>query len=290
MLHTGKLSASDASLILGDITPSELLTRVKKTVLSGDLSIVEAVAHNASRIEALVKGEISSIDDDDVDGPLLNATLYNHLATTLSLEPLSPSDMETLSTHHDAMLSTLQERVIKASEEMGDMEVLSAKLTIARYCTKCLSKEEALKAYKEVLALPKLSTGKKLDALLEMSRVASFWGDTSSLSLYLTQASSIVEKGGDWDRRNRLKAYTALYSISTRDLSTACDLAVEGIATFSCGELCDYSEFVLYAVIMAVMYLGRVELKKRVVDGSEILTVAKEIPVVVSCFYDYFVC
>jgi 26S proteasome regulatory subunit N7 len=129
---------------------------------------------------------------------------------------------------------------------------------------------------------PKLSTGKKIDAHLEVARVYSFYGDVSSTKTTLKSASETIAKGGDWDRRNRLKAYTALSMISVRDLEEANKLLMEGIATFSCEELCEYAEFCVYAVVMAVMYASRVELKKGVIDGSEILGVAKEIPVVVS--------
>ena len=138
-------------------------------------------------------------------------------------------------------------------------------------------------AYEQVIASPKLSTGKKLDAYLEMGRVASFYGDVPAFTDILDKATKVIAKGGDWDRRNRLKAYKATSQILIRDLESASKLLVEGIATFSCTELCDYAEFVVYAVVLGVMYLPRVELKKSIIDGSEILTVAKDIPVVVCC-------
>jgi 26S proteasome regulatory subunit N7 len=161
------------------------------------------------------------------------------------------------------------------------MEVLQAKMDIARYAAKSCTKEEALKAYEEVVALPKLSTGKKMDAFLEMARVASFWGDWKVMRETLDKASKAIAKGGDWDRRNRLKAYQAISHILVRDMESASKLLVDGIATFSCGELCEYSEFITYAVVTSLLYLPRTELKKSIIDGSEILQVAKEIPVVI---------
>jgi 26S proteasome regulatory subunit N7 len=102
------------------------------------------------------------------------------------------------------------------------------------------------------------------------------------MSLVLEKAAKVIEKGGDWDRRNRLKAYTAVSHILVRDLEKASKLLVDGIATFSCTELCEYPEFITYAVVTSLLYLPRTELKKCVIDGSEILQVAKDIPVVVS--------
>ena len=98
----------------------------------------------------------------------------------------------------------------------------------------------------------------------------------------MNQASKVIEKGGDWDRRNRLKAYKAIAYLLARDLQSASKLLVDGIATFSCTELCDYPEFITYAVVTSLLHLPRTELKKSIIDGSEILQVASDIPVVVS--------
>ena len=132
------------------------------------------------------------------------------------------------------------------------------------------------------MELPKLSSGKKLDAHLEMARVCSFWGDYKKLKVVLEGAAKAIANGGDWDRRNRLKAYQALSFLLVRDMESASKLLVEGIATFSCTELCEYPEFITYAIVTNLLYLKRTELKKSIIDGSEVLQVANDIPVVVS--------
>ena len=276
MMHTGQLSATPLD---------ELSQRVLTTVL-GNRPVGDAIREEEGKIQQLMEGHIM---DDSIheNGPLLNGTLYQHLTVTLSpsvsFPPLSSMDMEALEAHQKRMMAQLTTRIDKAVEEMGDMEVLSAKLTLARYTAKCRSKLEALTAYDMVLESPKLSLGKKLDCHLEKARVASFWGDTQSVVDILANASKILEtsKGGDWDRRNRLKAYRALSLLQIRELKEASALLVDGIATFASPELCEYAEFVTYAVVMAVLYLPRVDLKKTIIDGSDVLTVAKDIPLVV---------
>ncbi|KAL7523527.1 LOW QUALITY PROTEIN: hypothetical protein ACHAWF_000555, partial [Thalassiosira exigua] len=67
-------------------------------------------------------------------------------------------------------------------------------------------------------------------------------------------------------------------SSTVRDLEGANALLAEGVATFSCSELCEYPEFVAYAIVTNLLYLKRPELKKTIVDGSEVLQVAKDIP------------
>lgn len=41
---------------------------------------------------------------------------------------------------------------------------------------------------------------------------------------HLPLACSLIELGGDWDRRNRLKVYQATLYMATRDLNKAADL------------------------------------------------------------------
>jgi hypothetical protein len=53
----------------------------------------------------------------------------------------------------------------------------------------------------------------------------------------LAVAKSLNEKGGDWDRRNRLKVYEGLLLASERDFAGAATLLVDSIATFTATEL-----------------------------------------------------
>jgi hypothetical protein len=58
------------------------------------------------------------------------------------------------------------------------MEVLAARFEVARFAAKSLGKDTAYAAYDKLLALPKLSSGKIIDAVMECARVASFYSDT----------------------------------------------------------------------------------------------------------------
>jgi len=101
----------------------------------------------------------------------------------------------------------------------------------------------------------------------------------SSLSISLTISSdSLVEEGGDWDRRNRLKVYEGIYLLSIRDFSTAVNLLLDSLATFTSTELMDYKDFVRYTVLAACFALQRPDMKKKVLNAPEILEVSHEIP------------
>jgi len=80
----------------------------------------------------------------------------------------------------------------------------------------------------------------------------------------------LVESGGDWDRRNRLKAYQGLYLLTTRSYNLAAPLLLDSLSTFTSYELCSYSSLVVYSVLAGSVSLKRVDFKSKVVDAPEI--------------------
>lgn len=88
----------------------------------------------------------------------------------------------------------------------------------------------------------------------------------------------MIEEGGDWDRRNRLKVYQGVYSMAVRDFKTAANMFLDTISTFTSYELMDYHTFVRYTVYMSMISLPRYQLRDKVIKGSEILEVLHFMP------------
>ena len=88
----------------------------------------------------------------------------------------------------------------------------------------------------------------------------------------------LVEKGGDWDRKNRLKVYEAMYLMAVRDISKASELLHSCIATFTCVEICTYNQFMFYALLTAIMTLSRNDLKKKIVTNPQVISVIRDVP------------
>lgn len=218
-----------------------------------------------------------------------NPSLYRHLAPLLKWSQLSESELESMDAQNAQTLESLEKKVEEAKENAGDMEVLEARFEVARFAAKSLGKDEALGAYQKVLDLPKLSSGKQMDALMEQSRIASFYGDVVRNADYLKKIGKIAEESGDWDRRNRLKVYNALHKMLTRDMKGASSLLIDCIATFSCAELCSYTDFILYTMLTNVLHLPRMEIKKKIIDGPEIMSVKDDVSTafeLVAALYD----
>lgn len=97
-----------------------------------------------------------------------------------------------------------------------------------------------------------------------------FYGDRLLVKKHVERAKSLVELGGDWDRRNRLKAYEGIYLITVRAYAAAAPLLLDSLSTFTSYELCTYSSLVVYSVLAGSVALKRVDFKSKVVDAPEI--------------------
>lgn len=93
----------------------------------------------------------------------------------------------------------------------------------------------------------------------------------------LTLTQRLVDTGGDWDRRNRLKVYRGLHLLSIRQFKRGGELLLDALSTFTATELLSYNDFVALTTIANVLTLKRVDLKKKVsclrLSESHLLTV-----------------
>ena len=112
--------------------------------------------------------------------------------------------------------------------------------------------------------------GTKIDLVLAIIRLGLFYGDKTLVKKHVERAKTLVESGGDWDRRNRLKAYEGLHLITVRSYNLAAPLLLDSLSTFTSYELCTYSNLVVYSVLAGSVSLKRVDFKSKVVDAPEI--------------------
>lgn len=71
----------------------------------------------------------------------------------------------------------------------------------------------------------------------------------------LFQAHELVDKGGDWRSRNKLKAYEAIYCLAVRDYSKAADLFIDCVSTFESYELVDFGKILCNNYICGIFYI-----------------------------------
>ncbi len=112
--------------------------------------------------------------------------------------------------------------------------------------------------------------------MLAIIRIGLFFGDKLFVKKQVDRANILVESGGDWDRRNRLKAYKGLHLLTVRSYNLAAPLLLDSLSTFTSYELCSYSNLVVYSVLAGSLSLKRVDFKAKVVDAPEIKAILGE--------------
>jgi len=119
--------------------------------------------------------------------------------------------------------------------------------------------------------------GQKLDVVFSLIRIGFFWNDHDLIERNIEIAKGLIEQGGDWDRRNRLKVYEGLHFLTVRKFGEAAALFLEGLATFTSEELCPYNTFIFYTAIVSIVSIDRVNLKEKVIDAPEVLAALGEL-------------
>ncbi len=132
-------------------------------------------------------------------------------------------------------------------------------------------------AYDKTVAL-----GYRMDVVFFLIRIGLFYSDHELIKANIDKAQryciiiviirfinihdfiSLIEEGGDWDRRNRLKVYRGVYAMQIRDFKTTAVNFFEAVSTFTSTELMPYRTFVMYGVFSCMVALPRKDLKEQV--------------------------
>lgn len=176
---------------------------------------------------------------------------------------------EQLKQDNQKELDDIQKEEDEVTEQAGETEIQNARGKRAELYARIGDKDAAIKAFDALLEKTGiLST--KIDIVLAIIRIGIFFEDKILVKQSIDRATALVESGGDWDRRNRLKAYNGLYLITIRAHNLAAPLLLDSLSTFTSTELCSYSNIVVYAVLAGSVSLPRRDFKTRVVDSPEV--------------------
>jgi 26S proteasome regulatory subunit N7 len=104
----------------------------------------------------------------------------------------------------------------------------------------------------------------------------------------LEEAKALNDKGGDWDRRNRLKVYDGLLAVVQRDFARAGAAFLDSVSTFTALELMTFDHFMFYTVLVALKTLPRPALKKRVIDSPEVIAALTGEPLLAQLAHSFY--
>jgi 26S proteasome regulatory subunit N7 len=184
-------------------------------------------------------------------------------------------------------LAHFDAKIQENREKFGDVEVFEVQREKADFLGKSYDKDNFLHSLSQIDS-KKLSTSQKIDLSMSKIRFGLSIQDFQLIKSEMTVAKTLNEKGGDWDHRNRLRIYEGLFEIMNGELSKACTLFVDSIATFTCTEIMPYSKFVWYTILLSMLSLDRPQLKKLIIDSPDIKSYIHDVPFAHSILHSFY--
>ncbi|CAH0564759.1 unnamed protein product [Brassicogethes aeneus] len=197
--------------------------------------------------------------------------------------------LKQLKTKNEEQIKKLDEAIEDAEKNLGEGEVREAYLRKAEYYSRIGDKDNCVSTFRQTYDKT-VSLGHRLDIIFHLIRIGLFFMDHDIIVRNIDKAKTLIEEGGDWDRRNRLKVYQGAYCMAVRDFKTAATLFLDTVSTFTSYELMDYKQFVRYTVYTSIISLPRNQLRDKVVKGSEILEVLHSEPFVKDYLFSLYNC
>eukprot|EP00727_Mastigamoeba_balamuthi_P005136 m51a1_g14620 putative 26s proteasome non-atpase regulatory subunit 6 (397) ;mRNA; f:1224023-1225576 len=166
-------------------------------------------------------------------------------------------------------LKQLDDKIKDAEENLGETEIREALLAKANFFCRTGDKQRALDAFAATEAKT-VALGQRLDLIFTQIRLGFFHADPSLVSRSIERADALLEAGGDWDRRNRLKVYRGSRALfGRRDFAEAAEQLLGALSTFTCYEMFDYARFTKVAAVSALPGLPRSEMRSKIVEAPE---------------------
>lgn len=227
------------------------------------------VQHQSSGNEELLKEILEKIRKDNM------GAYYHYLYYDLKLpgiewdQSLYDSLIEE-SSKHIANIKAEIEKLDK--EDESEMDILKKWTELGEYYATIGDKSKAESTLLKTIELAP-STGSKIDLYLLISRIGFFYNDAVFVKTYLDKSNALIEKGGDWERRNRYKTYNGIYLMSIRNFAEASKLLNDSLSTFTSTELTTYKDVAKYALICGAIIFERPDLKHKLIENPEILAI-----------------
>ncbi|CAD5224896.1 unnamed protein product [Bursaphelenchus xylophilus] len=166
-------------------------------------------------------------------------------------------------------IAEIEVEINDAEQNLGESEVRQAWLRKSEYLCQIGDKAAALTSFRQTYEKT-VGIGYRIDLVFSLIRVGLFFLDHKLINANIAKAKDLMEQGGDWERKNRLRSYEGLYKMAVRDMKGAATLFLETVPTFGSYELMTYEQLVFYTVICAVFSLERPELRLKVIRSNEI--------------------
>ncbi|EAN31747.1 26S proteasome non-ATPase regulatory subunit 6 [Theileria parva strain Muguga] len=235
------------------------------------------------------------IDPEKIKKPLLELIKQNHMYPYY--ERIKPKlgiieddfEIESFKELNSKTLAELDEKIEFAEKNFGSSEIKDSILDKGNYYFKIGDHENTVKVYEQALEKT-VGINSKLEIMLTILRAAFFFNDLPLLVKYMEKAKQDIEKGGDWELRNRLHIYEAVQLMLCRKFKEATELFLDSLSTFTATELISLEELVLYSIVLSLITMDRNVISKKVLLSSEVAQVASPGSCLYQLISDYYNC
>ncbi|CAH00806.1 Rpn7 [Kluyveromyces lactis] len=234
----------------------------------------------------LGQGNLSHLHEASRDA-LLKLIREDHMAPYYKhvCEELPSGAIEWDQSFYDSLVAKNEEEIKKLKDHLteieekdeGELEKAQSWINLGEYYAKIGDKDNAEETLTKALDKA-VSTGAKIDIMLTITRLGFFYNDQHYVKQKLEGVNAMIEKGGDWERRNRYKTYKGIHSMAIRDFKTAASLLVESLATFTSTELTSYENIATYAFVTGLFAFERTDLKEKIIDSPDLLALMTTTP------------
>ena len=175
---------------------------VPNFVVSDKTFLLSLCQQDNDKKSALVQEIIDLIDKDEM-GPF-----YKYITNDLKLIPFDQNKYDALKKQNEKRIKELNENIetLQKNDE-GALELSISWNKLGAYYTQIGDFEKAKEILLGKAFETAISIGAKIDILFMVVRLGFFYDNKTFIKEKLQEIESLIEKGGDWERRNREKTY-----------------------------------------------------------------------------------
>ncbi|VVT53991.1 uncharacterized protein SAPINGB_P003852 [Magnusiomyces paraingens] len=265
---------SDIKKIEQEDSASTFVDAIPDYKLADLIFVLKTTARDSQAFQSASSALFTAIKEQKL------APLYyfiHNSSETANLLPWDESLYNDIFLQNEKHLIELKDAIKKAEEEEEELSISESWNKLGNYYAKIGNKDKAISTLRHAQDLSS-GTGNKIDIMLTIIRIGLFYDDKAFVKKELESVKLLIDRGGDWERRNRFKTYQGLYLLSIRQFEEAANLLIDSLSTFTSTEITSYEEIVKYAVLSGAFALDRVNLKRKVVDSPEVLSLVPTTP------------
>ncbi|KAL6930299.1 hypothetical protein ACO0R3_003415 [Hanseniaspora guilliermondii] len=196
---------------------------------------------------------------------------YLYLKTQDVNFPFDETLYQSLLEKNEEKIKQLENDINEAEKnDEGELEKAFSWVKLGEYYAQIGDVEKSLSTLEKAKKVS-ISLGGKIDIMLTIVRIALFFNDQVAVSEKLAEVHDAIEKGGDWERRNRFKAYKGIHLMAIRRFEEAAELLVDSLTTFTSLEIASYEDIAVYSIVCGILSLDRKNLKNKIIDSPEVL-------------------